>query len=256
MSFVAIKKLRSLRLSNNNKGFTITNKWACKSLWNRLLDWVDWFSGLLIQVLSGFNRRSRGRFSSIATGFNRSSEGQFDRYSGFLIQVLSGFNRRSRGRFSSIATGFNRSSEGQFDRYSGFLIQVLSGFNRSSSGRFSSIATGFNRTSESQFDRYSGFLIQVLSGFNRRSSGRFDRFSSGLAVVPLVSTGRVRVSLTDLVGSIAENTIRFNKVAFTDTVNCVLVRADIYSISKVASCKMLFVELQCIAWYTVLHIDY
>ena len=198
MSFVAIKKLRSLRLSNNNKGFTITNKWACKSLWNRLLDWVDWFSGL-------------------------------------LNQVLSGFNRRSRGRFSSIATGFNRSSEGQFDRYSGFLIQVLSGFNRSSSGRFSSIATGFNRTSESQFDRYSGFLIQVLSGFNRRSSGRFDRFSSGLAVVPLVSTGRVRVSLTDLVGSIAENTIRFYKVAFTDTVNCVPVRADIYSISKVVA---------------------
>ena len=161
MSFVAIKKLRSLRLSNNNKGFTITNKWACKSLWNRLLDLVDWFSGLLNQVLSGFNRRSRGRFSSIATGFNR--------------------------------------------------------------------------TSESQFDRYSGFLIQVLSGFNRRSSGRFDRFSSGLAVVPLVSTGRVRVSLTDLVGSIAENTIRFYKVAFTDTVNCVPVRADIYSISKVVA---------------------
>ena len=99
MSFVAISKLRSLRLSNNNKDFTITNKWACNSLWNRLYGWVDWFSGLLNQVLNGLNRRSSGRFSSIATGFNRTSERQFDRYSGFLIQVLSGFNRRSSGQF-------------------------------------------------------------------------------------------------------------------------------------------------------------
>ena len=99
LSFVTISKLRSLRLSNNIKFFTIMNKWACNSLWNRLLGWVDWFSGLFNQVVSGFNRRRSGRFSSIATGFNRSSEGQFDRYSGFLIQVLSGFNRRSSGRF-------------------------------------------------------------------------------------------------------------------------------------------------------------
>ena len=35
--------------------------------------------------------------------------------------------------------------------------------------------------------------------------------------------------------TIAENTIRFYKVAFTDTVSCVPIRADIYSISKVVA---------------------
>ena len=128
LSFVTISKLRSLRLSNNNKDFTIMNKWACNSMWNRLLGWVDWFSGLLNQVLSGFNRRSSGRFD----------------------------------RFSSSATGFNRTSESQFDRFSRFLNQILS-------------SSGFNR----------GLVVR----------------STGLVVLPLVSTGRVRVSLTDLVGS-------------------------------------------------------
>ena len=173
LSFVTISKLRSLRLSNNNKGFTIMNKWACNSLWNRLLGWVDWFSGLANQILSGFNRRSSGRFdrffSSSATGFNRTSESQFDRFSRVLNQILSssGFNGMNESQFYrfSRGSGFNSlTSGGQFDRFSG------SGFNRGSESQVDTF--GLNRANDSQFDRFSG------SGFNRGSGGGFDRFRS------------------------------------------------------------------------------
>ena len=158
MSFVAISKLRSLRLSNNNKDFTIMNKWACNSLWNRLLGWVDWFSGLVNQVLSGFNRRSSGRF-----GLNRANNGQFDRFSG------SGFHRGSESRVDTF--GLNRANDGQFGRFSG------SGFNRGSGCEFDRFrsSSGFNRTSGGQFDRFIRGL-DIRSGHNRVSVGKCKRF--------------------------------------------------------------------------------
>ena len=179
------------------------NKWACNSLWNRLLGWVDWFSGLVNQVLSGFNRRSSGRFDSLfsssATGFNRTSESQFNRFSRVLNQILSssGFNGTYESQFYrfSRGSGFNSlTSGGQFDRFSG------SGFNRGSESRVDTF--GLNRANDGQFGRFSGSgfnrgsgceidRFRSSSGFNRTSGGQFDRFIRGLDI----RSGHNRVSV-------------------------------------------------------------